>query len=168
MDWQQIVTGSYGSITRILERALADVSTEDLNWQPSPESNSMGWMIWHLTRYQDRTFTELFGGEQLWVKDGWYEKFNRPADPDDTGLGHTAEQVQAFRSPDVDTLMGYQKAVMERIQDIMKDLSETDLNRKLDNERAPNVGARLIGVLGDGMQHAGQVAYLKGLKEALG
>ncbi|MFC1900718.1 hypothetical protein ACFLYN_03895, partial [Chloroflexota bacterium] len=102
-----------------------------------------------------------------WVKDGWHAKFNRPADAEDTGLGHTPEQVQAFRSPDVETLMGYQKAVMEKITGIMKGLSEADLNRELDNERAPNVGARLVGVLGDGMQHAGQAAYLKGLKKAM-
>jgi len=46
------------------------------------------------------------GEEQLWLKDGWYAKFNRAPDPRDIGWGHTPEEVSSFRSPDVATLLG--------------------------------------------------------------
>ena len=35
-----------------------------------PESNSVGWLIWHLTRVQDHHIAEVLGSDQLWVERG--------------------------------------------------------------------------------------------------
>ncbi len=163
MDWQRIVINSYGNVARILARTLDGLTVDDLNKQPKPDCNSMGWLTWHLTRWQDRTIAELIGEEQLWVRDGWCKKFNRPPDPTDTGWGHSPEDVKTFQSPDIQTLLDYHRAVSERTLSYISNLSEDDLNRDLRNERVPTVGARLVGTLGDSLQHAGQVAYLRGL-----
>lgn len=161
MNWQQIVINSYENVTRILTRTLDGLTVDDLHQQPKPDCNSMGWLTWHLTRWQDRTVAELIGEEQLWVRDEWCKKFNRPPDPTDTGWGHSPEDVKAFQSPDIQTLLDYHRAVSERTLSYISNLSEDDLNRDLGNERT--VGARLTGTLGDSLQHAGQVAYLRGL-----
>lgn len=163
MDWQRIVINSYGNVARILARTLDGLTVDDLNKQPKPDCNSMGWLTWHLTRWQDRTIAELIGEEQLWVRDGWCKKFNRPPDATDTGWGHSPEDVKAFQSPDMQTLLDYHRAVSERTLSYISNLSEDDLNRDLRNERVPTVGARLVATLGDSLQHAGQVAYLRGL-----
>lgn len=161
MNWQQIVINSYENVTRILTRTLDGLTIDDLHKQPEPDCNSMGWLTWHLTRWQDRTIAELIGEEQLWVRDEWCKKFNRPPDPADTGWGHSPEDVKAFQSPDMQTLLDYHRAVSERTLSYISNLSEDDLNRDLGNERT--VGSRLTGTLGDSLQHAGQVAYLRGL-----
>ena len=163
MDWRQMIVDSYGNVGRILERVLDGLSQDELDEQPKPECNSIGWLTWHLTRWQDRSVAELTGTEQLWIKDKWNEKFNRPADPEDTGLGHTPEDLKAFKSPDVQTLLGYHNEVLKRMKSYLSGLSETDLGRDLGNPRVPTVGARLTGILGDSLQHTGQVAYVKGL-----
>ncbi len=163
MDWQRIVINSYENVARILARTLDGLTVDDLNKQPKPDCNSMGWLTWHLTRWQDRTIAELKGEEQLWVRDGWCKQFNRPPDPTDTGWGHSPEDVKSFQSPDIQTLLDYHRAVSERTLSYINNLSEDDLNRDLRNERVPTVGARLVGTLGDSLQHLGQVAYLRGL-----
>ncbi|MFC2169536.1 hypothetical protein ACFLRM_03070 [Acidobacteriota bacterium] len=45
--------------------------------------------------------------EQLWIEDGWYAKFNRDSDPEDTGIGHSPEQVAAFESPATQIMLDY-------------------------------------------------------------
>ena len=168
MDWQQLIVDSFGRIVRVLERALEGLTVEDLNKQPHPDCNSMGWLTWHLTRWQDGSIAELMGEEQLWVKDRWHAKFNRPSDPTDTGLGHNSKDLMAFKSPDVQTLLAYHHAVLERSLRYISNLSANDLRRELSNPRSPTVGARLVGIISDNLQHAGQVAYLGGLLKAKG
>ena len=108
------------------------------------------------------------GEEQLWLKDGWYAKFKRPPDSSDTGVRHSSEDVAAFRSPDVETLLAYHHAVLERSKNYVGSLTDTDLDRKIDHPRHPTVGLRLVAMLNDGLQHAGQVAYIRGLLKGKG
>lgn len=168
MDWQELIVYSYEGVGRVLERALAGMSTADLDQQPSPDTNSMGWLAWHLTRWQDRVIADLMGEPQLWGKDEWHRKFNRPADPRDTGIGHSPADVKAFHSPEAETVLGYHHAVLERSKRYIKGLSPSDLERDLNNPRSPTVGHRLAGVISDNLQHAGQVAYVRGLLKGKG
>jgi len=47
-------------------------------------------------------------------------------------------------------------------------LSPDDLDKKLDNPHYPVVGLRIAGIIYDNLQHAGQVAYLRGLRKGKG
>ncbi len=168
MEWQQLITDIYERIGQILEKALDGLTLDDLNQQPHPDCNSMGWLTWHLTRSQDRAIADLTGDEQLWVTDKWHARFNRPADPKDTGFGHSSKDLAAFKSPDVRILLEYHRAVLERSKHYISNLLATDLGRELNNPRFPMVGVRLGGVISDNLQHAGQVAYLRGLLKSKG
>ena len=163
MEWRQLVINIYEQISQVLTMALEGLNQDDLNQQPKPDSNSVGWLAWHMTRVQDRAIASLAMEEQLWVKDGWHYKFNRPPDPQDFGLGHDVEDLVAFKSPDVLTLLGYHDAVLQRSKRYIGSLSETDLDRKLDHPKFPTVGVRLVAAISDNLQHAGQVAYVHGL-----
>ncbi len=170
MEWRDLVIDAYGRAGQVLERALGGLTQDDLNYQPHPDSNSMGWLTWHLTRAQDVRLSALMGKEQLYITDGWYAKFNRPPDPQDRGFGHSSEDVAAFRSPDVQTLLGYYRAVLERTKSFLTALPAAELGRELDEPRqpVPTVGARIVDVLSDNLQHAGQVAYLRGMLKGKG
>jgi len=168
MEWQQLIIDTYERISQVLEKALDGLTVDDLNQQHHPDCNSMGWLSWHLTRGQDRAIADLMGEEQLWVKDKWHARFNRPPDPSDTGFGHSLEDLAAFKSPDVQTLLAYHHAVLERTKRYISNLSETDLDRELDHPRFPTVGVRLVAVISDNFQHAGQVAYVHGLLKGKG
>ncbi|MFC1989967.1 DinB family protein [Chloroflexota bacterium] len=171
MKWYDLLTDGYTRISQVLERALNGLSVDDLKWQPRPDANSIGWLSWHLTRVQDDHVASLMGEEQLWIKDGWHAKFNRPADPSDRGFGHTPEQVTTFEPPEAETLLAYHKVVSGRSKSFFLTLSETDLDRELDEPQyqpLPTVGVRLISVMSDNLQHAGQAAFVRGLLQGEG
>ena len=41
-------------------------------------SNSMSWLIWHLTRVQDSQVADLAGSEQIWTSQGFFDRFGMP------------------------------------------------------------------------------------------
>ncbi|MFC2038412.1 DinB family protein [Chloroflexota bacterium] len=171
MEWNELLTDGYERIQGSLEHVVEGLKEDDLNWQPEPDSNSIGWLAWHLTRQHDAQVASLLDEEQLWVKDGWAAKFNMPADPENIGFGHTTDQVQAFRSPPALVLVDYHKAVLERTKSYFKTLSGTDLDRVLQEpwfQPLPTVGVRLISIMDDAMLHAGMAAYLRGLRQGKG
>ncbi len=94
----------------------------------------------------------------------------------DIPLRHTEKVLQApqqiaeFESPDVQTLVDYQRAVLERSQRYFYTLSKTDLDRELDEpfQPLPTVGVRLISIMEDSILHAGQAAYVRGLHQGRG
>lgn len=171
MKWRDLLTDGYGRVPEFIKSVLKDLTRDDLNWQPKPDCNSTGWLIWHLTRQQDAQVASLMGEEQLWTKDRWYAMFSRKPEPDDVGFGHTSEQVSAFKSPEAKILLDYNSAVVERSKQYIGSLSEADLGRELDEpwyQPLPTVGVRLISILDDSLLHAGQAAYVRGLRQGKG
>ena len=61
------------------------------------------------------------------------------------------------------------RAVGDRTLDYLRGLAEGDLDRVVDEGWDPPVtlGVRLVSIVGDSLQHAGQAAYVRGLLEAL-
>ncbi len=171
MKWQEFTLDIFSRKQQELGQVLNGLTAEDLNHQPKRESNSIGWLVWHSTRSQDRMNADLLGEEQVWIRGKWYARFNREPDPRDTGFGHTTEQAAAFRAPDSQTLLDYYRAVSERTREYLtKRLSEADLKREV---RSPTLGttatveARLISVIND-LQHIGQAGYVRGILKGKG
>ena len=171
MEWQALIADGYDRVLETLERALNGLTPMDLNQQPEPDSNSIGWLAWHLARIQDSQIADLAGKEQTWISDEWYHIFNRPAHPQDNGFGHTSDEVNAFQSPEVTILLDYHRAVLEETKQYLSTLSAADLDRELNEpwfQPLPTVGVRLISIMTDCLLHAGQVAYARGLLKGKG
>jgi hypothetical protein len=172
MRWQTLIMDQFNRIEEELGFVLQGLTLEDLNRQPAPDCNSIGWCAWHLTRSHDRNMSEMMGEEQLWIKDKWYLKFNRAADPGETGVGHTTEQAAAFFCPGCDLIKEYHRAIVERISGYVEGrLTESELERvytspTLKNTRA--VEGRLIGVIQQGFLHVGQAGYVRGMLQGKG
>ena len=167
MEWQLLITDFFVRIAEELERVLNGLTMDELNQMPNSDGNSIGWLAWHLTRSHDRNISELAGEKQLWIKDNWHARFNRAPDPTETGVGHSSEDIAAFRSPDGKTLLEYHRAVLEIAKRyISGTLSETDLKREVESPTLRNVATvrvRLVGIISEGLQHVGQAAYVRGL-----
>jgi DinB superfamily len=169
MEWRELVVDGYDRLPELMEEVLGRVSVADLDRQPHPDGNSLGWTAWHLTRVQDSQIADLMAKEQLWTRDGWSEKFHRPADPEDTGYGHNAAQVRAFRSPSVKTQLDYLRRVTERTRRYLATVTPSELDRTLDEpwfRPLPTVGVRLVSILADCHQHAGEASYIRGWLKA--
>jgi hypothetical protein len=171
MELKELMLDIFARLETEVELILDGLTFEDLNKMPRPDSNSIGWLIWHSTRSQDRMNADLFGEEQLWISGKWHLKFNRPPDQKDTGVGHTSEQVAAFKAPDSKTLLDYYHAVSRRTQDyIDRRLTKEDLDRKVWSptlESESTVELRLIGVIYN-LAHIGQAGYVRGFLKGKG
>ncbi|GAA3230541.1 DUF664 domain-containing protein [Dactylosporangium siamense] len=166
MRVSELLVEGFGRLPDLVKGAVDGLSAEQLRWAPAPGANTVGWLVWHLTRVQDEHVTDLIdGAEQLWVGGAWASRFGLEPDPDDTGYGHTAAQVQAVRPDGPEALMGYFEAVSARTVEWLATLAEQDLDRVVDERWDPPVtlGVRLISILNDDTQHAGQAAYVRGL-----
>ena len=172
MKWQQFIVDLFERIASDVETALDGLSADDINKQPKPDCNSIGWLCWHLTRSEDRAVVDLMGQEQLWIKDKWYAKFNRAPDPTETGVHHTTEQATSFVAPNTQTLIDYHRAVLKQTKQYVNGmLTEDEFDRTFEEPTYPEVTTvrrRLLGIIKESFEHVGQVAYIRGLLKGKG
>jgi hypothetical protein len=116
----------------MVDRALEDVDAVILRSQPNGQSNSIGWLLWHMSRVVDRfVHTWCQDAPQLWVKDNWHEKFGLDANPDDTGQGWSEDQVAGWQLPAKNLLVDYYDVVKAAAREHIQPLSASDLERQM-------------------------------------
>ena len=97
---------------------------------------------------------------------GWAARFALPFDASATGYGQSSQDVAAVQAPG-ELLLAYLDAVHSVSLDHLSGLADADLDRIVDTAWDPPVtlGVRLISVISDGLQHAGQAAFIRGVAE---
>ena len=165
MDVSDLLIESYGRIPDLVRGAVEGLSAADLARPPQPGANTIGWLTWHLVRVQDHHVSELLDEEQLWVGGDWARRFGLTPDPDDTGYGHSPEEVLRVRPDDPEAVLDHLAAVWDRTRHYLDDLAPDELDEVVDERWDPPVtlGVRLVSVVDDCVQHAGQAAYVRGL-----
>jgi uncharacterized damage-inducible protein DinB len=160
----EVLLETYGRIYEIVHEVLADADEELVNYQIDPQSNSIGWLIWHLTRVQDHHIAQLAGRDQVFVVGGFARRFALPDDEQLTGYGQKPAEVSAFRVKDPALLAEYYDTVHAGTLSYLQGLDDGALDEVIDRSWDPPVtrGVRLVSVLADDLQHAGQAAYVKG------
>ena len=164
MEWRALIVDGFERLPELAEEAFAGVHAADFDRPPQPGANPLGWTVWHLTRVQDGQVAELMGQPDLWVRDSWHKKFNRPPDHDDSGYGHTPAEVRAFRSPSAKVQLDYLHETTKQTKRYLAKLKPADLDRPIEPGPDPStVAIRLLSILADCHQHAGEAAYINGL-----
>jgi hypothetical protein len=170
MDGAELIADGLGRINRVLHRTLEGVPTETLCKLPTADTNSMAWLAWHLTRVEDHHMSDLAGLPQLWTSAKWHQRFGMAEDDKETGTGHTPEQVAALKA-DAELLLAYTDSVYQRGLEYLKNIRPETLDEEINEPQydpLPTVGVRLMSILGDNIQHAGQIAYVKGMLQGTG
>ena len=128
------------------------------------DANSIAWLVWHLARVQDDHVAEVAALEQVWTAGGWAERFALPLAVGATGYGHTTEEVGVVRPRQAALLADYYDAVHDQTKDFVAGLKDEDLSRVVDTRWHPPVtlGVRLVSIITDDLQHAGQAAFIRG------
>ena len=165
MNVADLLVEGYGRVQGTVHTAVDGLTAEQLGTRPDGEANSIAWLVWHLTRVQDDHVADVAGTEQVWTGQDWLSRFGLPFPAGDTGYGHRPADVEAVRVDDPGLLTGYYDAVHEQTVRYLEGLGERDLDRIVDEAWDPPVslGVRLISVLDDDIQHAGQAMYVRGL-----
>ena len=165
MQTNAVLLELYGRIPPLVRAVVEDLPAEKLVERPGPDANTIGWLLWHLARVQDHHVAELTGSEQVWAGGDWAARVGLEPDPDNTGYGHSSEEVGRVRPVDGSALVDYLDAVQARTVTFLEGLSDGDLDRVVDRRWDPPVtmGVRLVSIADDSLQHVGQAAYVKGL-----
>ncbi len=166
MNTAQLLEDAFGRVVESVERTLDGLDEAQLTYRPSPDANSIAWLVWHLTRVQDDHLADAFGVEQVTTSQGFAPQLQAcfDHDPADTGYGHDSAQVGAVRAP-AELLLEYLRAVHGQTVALLGDVTDADLDRVVDERWDPPVtlGVRLLSVVDDDLEHAGQAAYVRGL-----
>jgi hypothetical protein len=157
------------AFTRVREEvgaAVDGLTEEQLAHRVDPGANSIAWLVWHLLRVQDDHVAEVAGREQVWTAAGWAARFGLPFADSATGYGHGPDEVGRVRAT-AELLTGYADAVTGQTLDHLRGVEGDDLDRVVDERWDPPVtlGVRLVSVVSDDLQHAGQAAFVRGVLE---
>lgn len=165
MRSRDLLLDAFGRVRGVVHAAVDDLDADQLASRPAPGTNPVGWLVWHLTRVQDDHVADVAGHEQAYLAEGWYDRFGLALDRADTGYAHTTDEVARVRVAGADLLTGYYDAVHARTVAFLERLTDADLDRVVDERWDPPVtlGVRLVSVVSDDLQHAGQAAYVRGL-----
>jgi hypothetical protein len=159
-----LLLDSFGRVREIVHEVVDGLSAQDLTYRVDPKANTIGWLIWHLTRVQDDHVADAAGTEQVWTSKGWMEKFGLPFEPAAHGYGQSSEEVGMVRvAPEL--LTAYYDAVHQQTLGFVEKLTDAGLSRVVDERWDPPVtlAVRLISVISDDLQHAGQAAFVRGV-----
>lgn len=152
---------------RVREAASAAVSGADervLTARLTPDANSVAWLVWHLARVQDDHVADAAGTDQVWTSQGFIDRFGLPFSPEAHGYGHSSSDVAKVKGIPASLLEEYVDAVTDATVAYVRGLSDADLDRVVDDRYDPPVtlAVRLVSVISDDLQHAGQAAFVRG------
>ncbi|MGH8859646.1 MAG: mycothiol transferase [Jatrophihabitantaceae bacterium] len=164
MNEADLLTDAFTRIRDTVHSVVRGLDEDQLAFRVDGRANSVAWSVWHLTRIQDDHVAGVGGYEQAWTADGWYDRFGLPFDAREHGYGHTSDDMAAVRAP-AELLAGYHDAVFARTSAYLQTITAADLDRVVDKNWNPPVtlGVRLVSVVNDDLQHAGQAAFVRGL-----
>jgi len=160
----ELLVEAFSRVPETVGRAVDGLSEDQLASRPAAGANTLAWLAWHIVRGQDAQIADLADSEQVWTADGWVERFGLPFPAEALGYGMSRDDVGRVRAS-AELLNGYLGAVHERTVAYLHTLSPEDLDTVVDEAWDPpvTVGTRLVSILDDCVQHAGQAGYARGV-----
>jgi hypothetical protein len=159
-----LLLDSLGRVRDTAHRVLDDTPDDVLATPPAPRTNTVAWLVWHLTRGLDEQVAGAFGYDAVWEAGGWRDRFALPLPADVHGYGMTFDEVLLVKAS-ADDLRGYLDAAFAAAADALRTVTDDGLDRVVDESWDPPVtlAVRLVSVVDDCTQHVGQAAYASGI-----
>ncbi len=170
MSLKAFLQKSFDRQYAFMMRAIDGLTPDELAWRPEPESNSIGFLVWHYGRAMDLWIqNQAQDVPQLWETE-WARRFGREPDPMDLGFGYTADQLAAFKLPETSILLGYAEATHASASRYLDGLDDETIARTTVKHRNGNplpLAELFELLLCEVNQHGGQMAYLRGMQRGL-
>ena len=167
-DHRDVTLQSIDDYGRQLLKAIEGLSIEEARWMPTPESNHILWILWHIGRMEDMWGWYLRGGGySAWIEGGWANRLG--IDAKRNGSGDSIDQVRNFPDLQVEEVTEYWQVARNLLIPSIKQISTRMLPIKHTEiwTHAPDRAPTLLWVLGrlpvENGQHTGHIAYIRGL-----
>ena len=159
-----LLLDSLGRIREVVNQVLDDTPEGLLGTPPAPGTNTIAWLVWHISRGIDEQVAGVMGYDAVWEAGGWRERFDLPLPADEHGYGMSFDEVLRVQTS-ARNLRGYLDAACDAAAGALRTVTDADLDRVVDEQWDPPVtlAVRLVSVIDDATQHAGQAGYASGI-----
>ncbi len=168
MELKEFIERALDDSEQALSRALEGLTPQELAFRPGEESNSIGFILWHMSRGEDFLIQNFCQSKtELYETQGWAAKCGTGVQ--ERGGNYTVEQLRTFVVPQADVLLEYRKAVRESTLGYLHQLPLEELDAVPRPDRPQDSKGRMFRrlILEIG-QHLGHIAYLRGMQRGLG
>lgn len=127
------------------DREMKDLSEKEIDWRPMEESNSIRWILTHLSQQWNVGIHRILKGDPEYKPEGWPEDY----------VGN--------RSYSFERIMGEIENGKNNVMNGLEQLTPTELDGEITlwgGKRKRQFG--LLIYLSEIFHHAGQIAYLRG------
>lgn len=163
MDTVGFVSQGLHQVQIRLEASCAGLTQEQVLWRPLPHANSIGFILWHMTRAEDNRAASLMGKAPLWESQGWFERFGQPVDAPDPG---DRAGLRAVSIPALDVLTGYSEEAYLQTRECLSSVTDDDMEHAPDpSQPERTLGALLRHMVTHKNNHHGQIDYIRGLQD---
>ena len=166
MTTKEILKNCFNRAQEVLDKAVGDLTREEIAYRAGPEANPIGFILWHIRRVEDRLINHTIRqSAQIWEEGDWHSKLGLPEDPKTTGFNFTKEQVDTFPVPELAELLSYQRMVRNATLSLIDGLDDSEFDRPFHHGHEGDT--TLVFLIGNTIvhvsQHAGQIDFIKGL-----
>ena len=162
----EILKTSLVSMHSLLDKAVGDMSADDLNFRPQEGGVSPFFSLWHYVRTEDNIVNWVINQRPtVWLEGGYDEKLGLPRTSQGTGM--TKEQADAVALKDVAVWSDYQQAVWKVTAEYLGAMDPAQFDsRRVTIKPLPEMSLwdGLYGVcLSHGYRHIGEIEYARGI-----
>ena len=143
--------------------AIDGLTPEHFHWRPNPTANSIAFLLWHISRVEDRFTSDLRNMEEIWLTEEWHKKFAVAIS--ENGIGWGPEQIQDFR-PAIELVVSYLQRVRNISLETISRLNISQFKEQLTPSRPDfTVANTLQTIVYHENHHQGAIGYIRGLIE---
>ena len=164
MDVAELLVESHGRVGEVLHRAVGGLDVGPADLAGGREANTIAWLAWHAARGEDAQVADVAGTEQVWTAQDWAPGSRCRSTTTRRATGRAAPRSARCRRA-LSSCSATTTRWPPRRAAYLAGLTEVDLDRVVDRSWDPPVtfGVRLVSVIGDSLQHAGQASFVRGL-----
>ncbi|MEX2081408.1 MAG: DinB family protein, partial [Dehalococcoidia bacterium] len=163
----EILRNGLRSMHGMLDKAVEEMTAEQLNFRPKEGGVSGFFSLWHYVRTEDNIVNFVAQGKPTaWLEGGHNEFFGLPRNSQGTGM--TEDEANAVQVSDVKRWLEYQGEVWARTDSYLGSMSPEEFEtRKVTIKPLGEMSLwdGLYGVcLSHGYRHVGEIEYVRGVQ----
>jgi len=151
-----------------VSRALGPLTDEQFHWVPSPTSNTIAFIAWHLLRTEDNAINWIIQERRptVWMEGNWAEKLGLPAVSQGTGMPR--EDAQTLRILDVQGFNEYAMAVRARTTEFLDQWDDEEDYQKLVTLKPVGQMTKMVLLGQQGLPHSlGHIGEIQEIRALL-
>ena len=162
----EILQTSMESMHRLLDKAIEDMTQEQLNFRPQEGGVSPFFSLWHYVRTEDNVINWVIHRRPtVWLEGGYNEALG--LDRTSQGTGMTEEQANAVVLRDLTVWREYQPRVWQCTAEYLGSMNPEEFEtRRVTIKPLPEMSLwnGLFGIcLSHGYRHIGEIEYARGV-----